>query len=102
RPTLVVRLPGAAVLVRAHVPETRRAAVRWTAGARRGRGLLRSRGVPSLAAHRAGAQGAAPAAPRLSAVARFSLRVRARPAGDRSDYRQAAAAGLGGRAGPPP
>ena len=93
-PHWLARLPPACMLVRADLPQARRQAVRRHPDSRRGR-QLRPRRVPSVAADGAGLQGAAPAAAGLPAVARLSLRVRARPAGDRPDQRQRTAAPVG-------
>ena len=96
------RLPAAAVLVRAHLPQARGQAVRRSAGPRRGRGLLRPRGVPAVAAVRARVQGAAAPAPDYPLWRGLPLRVRARPARDRRDQRQRPAAALGRRSGGDP
>ena len=88
RAALAARLPPAAVLVRADLPQARRAscapACRSTSTTRG----LRPRRVPALAPAGARVQGAAPAAARLPAVARLPLRIRARPAGHRPDQRR--------------
>ena len=93
------RLPAAALLVRADVPQARGPALRGAAVPRR-RPWLRPRGIPAVAAPGAGLQGACAAPARLRPLARFPLRVRARPARDRPDQRQRAAAPLGGRRRP--
>ncbi len=72
---VAARLSPAALLVRAHVPETRRQVVLGIPDPRRGR-RLRARRVPAVAPGRRRVQMHPPAARRISAVARFSVRVR--------------------------
>ena len=72
---LAARLPAAALLVRAHLPEARRQVVLRLPDPRRRR-RLRARRIPALAADRRRVQVHPPPARRISAVARLSLRVR--------------------------
>ena len=75
RAAVAARLPPARLLVRADVPQACRQAVQRRADPHRG-SRLRPRGVQALARAGASLQGDPPPLSRLSAVARFSLRVR--------------------------
>ena len=85
----------ARVLVRTDVPQARRQAVQRRADPHR-RSRLRSRSVQALAPAGARLQGDPPALSRLSAVARFRLRVRARQARHRCHQRRPVIARMGG------
>ena len=86
------------VLVRADVPQARRQAVQRRANPHR-RPRLRSRRVQALAHSGARLQGDPAPLSRLSAMARFRLRIRARQARHRRHQRRPAAARMGGRCG---
>ena len=95
RAALAARLPPAALLVRAHVSQARRASC---AQACRSTSKTRAYDHDAFRPWRLQAlafKALAAAAPGLRAVARLPLRVRARPAGDRSHQRQRAAARAG-------
>jgi hypothetical protein len=80
-------LPAARMLVRADLPQARRQAVRRRADPCRRSGPATTTPPSALAPAGAGLQGDPQPAARLPAVARFPLRIRARPPGHRSDQR---------------
>ena len=87
-------------LVRTNLPQARPPVVQRADDPCR-RAILRPSRLSPVALAGAGLQGSAVAASRLSAVARLSLRICSRPAGDRRHQRRTGAARMGRRHGSP-